>query len=236
MSLNDMVLSHTTKGVRQACRELWTEMQIQRRHFASVRKAKRLPKAADLKLNLGCGPCLKPGWINVDTSAPEAELQLDLREKFPFPDACASFVYAEHFFEHLEYPSPAMTFLRECWRVLKPGGILSLGVPDTEWPVVSYATGDRTYFDLARDRFHPAWCNTRMHNLNYHFRQVREHKYAYDLETLKQALEEAGFVSIARRSFNPELDSRDRMVEWLPRKTAGLYVDAHKPDSLSHSH
>jgi predicted SAM-dependent methyltransferase len=229
MGLRDMIRSHTTTGVRQSCRELWAEAKLQRRHFASLKKAKRLPQSTDLKLHLGCGPCLKPGWINIDINAPQADLQLDLRERLPFPDASASIVYCEHFFEHLEYPSPAMNFLRECRRILKPGGILSLGVPDTEWPIVSYATGDPAYFDLVRARFHPAWCNTRMHNLNYHFRQEREHKYAYDLETLTSILEEAGFVSVVRRSFNPELDSPARMVESLPRKTAGLYVDARKP-------
>jgi len=227
-----LIKRHSTKGVRQACRDLWTELKIQRRHFSSVRKAKQLQNSADLKLHLGCGPCIKPGWVNVDTFAVQADLQLDLRERFPFPDACASFVFSEHFFEHLEYPNPAIDFLKECWRVLQPSGTLSLGVPDTEWPILSYANGDPTYFSLARARFHPAWCNTRMHNLNYHFRQGREHKYAYDFETLKQILESAGFISIARRSFVPGLDSDARRVDFLPRNSAGLYVNALKP-SLS---
>lgn len=229
MGVKDVIRSWTTAGVRQSCLDAWGEIRLQRRHFASLKKARQLRRSADLKLNLGCGPCLKSGWINIDIDSPGADLQLDLREKLPFPDARASFVYCEHFFEHLEYPSSAMSFLRECWRVLKPGGVFSLGVPDTEWPIVSYATGDPAYFELARARFHPAWCNTRMHNLNYHFRQGREHKYAYDLETLTKILEEAGFVSVVRRPFNPELDSASRMVESLPRKTAGLYVDARKP-------
>jgi predicted SAM-dependent methyltransferase len=231
MKTPDAVKKRFTQGVRQAWRDLWTEIKIQRRHSSSVRKAKQFSGASDLKLHLGCGPCLKPGWVNIDTFSDQAELQLDLREKFPFPDGCASFVFCEHFFEHLEFPNPAMDFLKECWRVLKPGGTLSLGVPDTEWPVLSYANGDPTYFDLARERFHPAWCTTRMHNLNYHFRQGREHKYAYDLETLKQVLEDAGFVSVERRSFTPGLDSEARKVDFLPRKTAGLYVNALKPGS-----
>jgi len=232
MRLREAVASHTTKGFRQACGESWAELKVQHRHFAAVRKAQRLRNASELKLNLACGPCTKPGWINVDLNAPGADLRLDLREKLPFPDASVSFVYSEHFFEHLEFPSPAMSFLKECWRVLKPGGTLSVGVPDTEWPIVSYANGDTRYFELARSRFHPAWCTTRMHQLNYHFRQGREHKYAYDFETLAQALQEAGFVSVVRRSFNTELDSQERMVEWLPHKTAGLYVDARKPEAV----
>jgi predicted SAM-dependent methyltransferase len=233
MRISAAVTKRTTRGVRQACRELWTELQIQRRHFSSLRKIKQLQNSADLKLHLGCGPCVKPGWVNVDTLAPQADLQLDLREKLPFSNSCASFVFSEHFFEHLEYPTPAVDFLKECWRVLKPGGKLSLGVPDTEWPILCYANGDSTYFTLARERFHPNWCNTRMHNLNYHFRQGREHKYAYDFETLKQILDNVGFISVERRSFVPGLDSDARRVDSLPRKTAGLYVDALKPAHVS---
>jgi predicted SAM-dependent methyltransferase len=185
----------------------------------------------ELKLNLGCGTYIKPGWVNVDSHYPEVDLQLDLREKLPFPDGSALIVYSEHFFEHLEYPDQAMRFLGESWRVLIPGGILSIGVPDTEWPIVSYATGDPEYFRLARDRFHPKWCDTRMHNRNYHFRQGTEHKYAYDFETLVKILEEVGFVSVERRSFKPELDSENHRVSSLPRGTASLYVDARKPVS-----
>jgi predicted SAM-dependent methyltransferase len=228
MGLRNAIVTRTTRGTRDACRALWEELHTQRRHFASRRKAKRMRPLRDVKLNLGCGPCIKPGWINVDSWSAGADLQLDLRESLPFPDGCASFIHSEHFFEHLEYPFPARTFLLECCRILKLGGILSLGVPDTEWPMVCYATGERAYFDWVR-KFDPSWCNTRMHNLNYHFRQGKEHKYAYDLETLKQILEETGFIQIERRCFDPELDSRARMVEWLPWKTAGLYVFAYKP-------
>jgi predicted SAM-dependent methyltransferase len=231
VGIRQTIRGRITVGVRRAWREMLSEMQIRHRHFSSLRRAKRLSTATDLKLNLGCGPYLKPGWINVDTSNPEADLQLDLREKLPFPDESSSIVYSEHFFEHLEYPDQAMMFLRETWRVLVPGGVLSVGVPDTEWPIVSYASGDPEYFRLARDRFHPQWCDTRMHQLNYHFRQGAEHKYAYDLETLSKILKEAGFVEVERRAFRAGLDSENHMVSSLARGTASLYVDARKPVS-----
>ena len=231
MGIRGLIRARTTAGVRFAWRELLSELQTQRRHFSSLRRARRLSIETDLKLNFGCGPYSKPGWINVDTCSREADLHLDLRERLPFPDECASIVYSEHFFEHLEYPEPAMTFLRECWRVLLPGAILSMGVPDTEWPLISYANGDPEYFQLARDRFHPQWCDTRMHNLNFHFRQGSEHKYAYDFETLSKILKDVGFISVERRPFQRGLDSENHMVPFLPLGTASLYVKADKPVS-----
>jgi hypothetical protein len=60
-----------------------------------------------------------------------------------------------------------------------------------------------------------------MHQLNYHLRQGKEHKYAYDFETLATILAEVGFVSIERRAFDAERDS-------VARRDGSLYVDARK--------
>lgn len=66
-----------------------------------------------------------------------------------------------------------------------------------------------------------------MHSLNYHFRQGRKHKYAYDFETLVQILSEVGYVSIVRRPFNPNLDDE--------RRQGSLYVDCFKQESAANS-
>jgi predicted SAM-dependent methyltransferase len=106
--------------------------------------------------------------------------------------------------------------------VLEPGGLFSVGVPDTEWPLAEYA-GQKSdgYYQHARERWHPEWCQTEMEQINYHFRQQGEHRFAYDFETLARALSSAGFQDIRRRDFDPELDSADR-------KLGTLYVDALK--------
>jgi predicted SAM-dependent methyltransferase len=52
-------------------------------------------------------------------------------------------------FEHLEYPLDAQHFLREAWRILKSGGVLSLGVPDAELSLREYVDGDDAPFAYA---------------------------------------------------------------------------------------
>lgn len=215
-----MIKGRTTYGLRRAVRGLWEEFQIYRSHRASLKQVKRFIARDVVKLNLGCGPNPKPDWINVDLGG-KADLHLDLREKFPFADDSVSVIYSEHFFEHLEYPGEATNFLRESYRVLKPGGLFSVGIPDTEWALTAYVTGDQEFFRLASERWHPKWCDTRMHHMNYHFRLNNEHKYAYDFETLERVLQQIGFRSINRRSFNPELDNESR-------RDGTLYVDARK--------
>ena len=55
----------------------------------------------------------------------------DLKKGIPYDDCSVDMVYHSHFLEHLPKES-APGFLRECRRVLKPGGIIRVVVPDFE--------------------------------------------------------------------------------------------------------
>ncbi len=200
---------------------LYREIRVYLRHRRGVARSKGLARQTGLKLHLGCGNILKDGWVNVDAQPP-ADLTLDLREPLPLSDDSCSIVYSEHFLEHLEYPEPTRSLLRECHRILEPDGRFSVGVPDTEWPIMEYAElRSEGYFGFAKERWHPDWCETEMEHLNYHFRQRTEHKFAYDFKTLESVLRMSGFTSIHAREFDPELDSPDRRL-------GTLYVDATK--------
>jgi len=193
------------------------------KHRRGVRQSRKFRGQKHLRLHIGCGPKLKEGWVNIDLS-PQADITLDLREPLPFVDSSCSLIYSEHFLEHLDYPGSALSFLKVCHSVLEPGGLFSVGVPDTEWPIAEYA-GLRTdgYFEAMKKNWHPAWCQTEMEHINYHFRQGDQHRFAYDFKTLARALTNAGFQDIQRREFDPELDSADR-------KLGTLYVNAYKPE------
>ena len=224
-TIKKFVKSHTTSGFRTAARNLFNEFRIQHVHFSTVRHFKReFPRkyGKQLRINLGCGGITRNGWTNVDLAG-QADLQLDLREPFPFGDQTASIIYSEHFLEHLEYPTEALNVLKESLRVLVPGGIFSVGVPDTERALKNYIERDPVLFQrLMKSGWYPSWCDSWMHQVNCHFRQGKEHKYAYDYETLARILANVGFTNVKRREFNPSLDS-------VERKSGTLYVDAVKP-------
>lgn len=220
--IQSFLRKHTSRGLYSAIGQLYSEIKVVLKHRRGTMKAKRLQTKQHLKLNIGCGSKLKEGWINIDLS-PKADLTLDAREPFPLPDRSCSLIYSEHFLEHLDYPGPATGFLGECYRMLEAGGTFSVGVPDTEWPLAEYAgTRSEGYFGFVKSHWHPSWCRTEMEHINYHFRQGTEHRFAYDYATLAQALGEAGFQQVRRRSFDPALDSPDR-------ERGTLYVDACKP-------
>ena len=74
-------------------------------------------------LHFGCGPHILAGpWENFDRD-------VDIRKPLAFPDLCAAHIMAEHVIEHVDFRS-GMRFLRECRRLLEPGGVLRLAFPD----------------------------------------------------------------------------------------------------------
>lgn len=83
-------------------------------------------------VNLGCGGCFHPDWVNFDfvSQSPEV-IQHDLRERLPLDDGSCAVVYHSHVLEHLPHAS-APLLLRECHRVLAPDGFLHIVVPDLE--------------------------------------------------------------------------------------------------------
>ena len=57
-----------------------------------------------IKLHLGCGKNMLPGWINTDFP-PKKEniLELDATKKFPFEDNSIDYVFSEHMIEHISF-------------------------------------------------------------------------------------------------------------------------------------
>lgn len=187
---------------------------------ARSRAGRALRNSTGLRLNLGCGPNTKVGWINVDL-APQADFRLDLRRPLPVQSESCTTVFAEHFLEHLEYPAGARAFFADCHRILQIGGRLLLSVPDSEEPLREYrSASESSYFQSDQVmKWHDTWCRTPLEHLNYHFRQnalnrpphhPEYHHFAYDFQTLANALEEAGFTAIDLRSFDSDLDSEER--------------------------
>jgi predicted SAM-dependent methyltransferase len=75
------------------------------------------------RLQFGCGENRLPApWENFD-------LDCDIGKALPFPDACAEFIQAEHLIEHVHF-TKGLLFLRECYRVLEPRGVIRLSFPD----------------------------------------------------------------------------------------------------------
>src|SRR5262249_8463346 len=83
-------------------------------------------------LNLGCGQRFHPAWTNLDVRPSDPTVRAwDVTKPLPFADASFDAVYHSHLLEHLPRDR-ALPFLRECRRVLKPGGVIRIAIPDLE--------------------------------------------------------------------------------------------------------
>lgn len=83
-------------------------------------------------LNIGCGSKFHTEWINIDIhSSNTSVIQHDIRKGLPFPDCTFDAVYSSHLLEHLSEKEAGL-LLKEKFRILKPGGICRIGVPDLE--------------------------------------------------------------------------------------------------------
>ena len=90
-------------------------------------------------LNIGCGNRFHPQWTNIDYVCSDGYKVIvhDLTKGIPFPESSFDVVYHSHFLEHLTR-SQAVVLMEECYRVLKPKGVIRIVVPDLEKIVRDY--------------------------------------------------------------------------------------------------
>jgi predicted SAM-dependent methyltransferase len=89
-------------------------------------------------LNLGCGHRYHPDWVNVDIAHDNPSIMLaDVSKGIPFPDQHFDVVYHSHMIEHIRL-TDVQRFLRDCRRVLKPGGMMRVATPDLERLCAAY--------------------------------------------------------------------------------------------------
>lgn len=207
-----------------------------------------------MKLHLGCGSTVVPGWQNIDKSPsivlaripglrptlariglisraqqeavfPPGIIRADVRRGLSYPDASAEFVYSSHMIEHLARWQ-GLAFLRECFRVLRPGGRVRLATPDLAELVDEYTQeGDADAFmDRVGHFVEQPGSPTR--GLLRRLFTGAAHQWLYDEASLRRLLEEAGFVDVERRAFR---DSELPDIALLEDRDGSLFVEARRP-------
>lgn len=178
--------------------------KLQRR-FASTHSAIKgyLNSHAVRKLHLGAGHEGMPGWLStdIDRGSPEV-VYLDATKPFPLPDASFDYIFSEHMIEHISWQQ-GLFMLRECRRILKPGGVIRVATPDLEVLLGLYKNQDASpmahrYIEWISDRY---LNGIRLHAaafvINNAFRNWG-HQFLYDGDLLALAMRETGFNNILR--------------------------------------
>jgi SAM-dependent methyltransferase len=153
------------------------------------------------KLNFGCGTGRHAnkieGWSNYDR-------EIDITAPLPFVDEAAEFIFAEHVIEHVT-PREAQRFLKECHRVLAPGGVVRIAVPSADQ--IMELAGEE-YFAFAAKFPDGAQCPTRRGAVDTII-NAHGHEGIYSISSLRALIFSAGFDQITicspGRSDHPEL-------------------------------
>jgi len=106
------------------------------------------------RLNWGCGDVGEPGWINSDQKeGPGVDISCDIRQGLPLESDTIDYAVSIHALPEVPFPD-LIPVLSELRRVLKPGGVLRLSLPDLLKGVEAYRRGDRSYFLIPDEDAH----------------------------------------------------------------------------------
>jgi predicted SAM-dependent methyltransferase len=219
--------------------------------------------AKKIRLNLGCGAIRPEGWVNADSSF-NALLQrlpiggkrlaklfnpieyssnnvvyMDVNKPWKYRNESVDIVYASHLFEHLTLKT-ADLFLRESFRVLKPGGVIRLVVPDLYQICRRYVNEfedpevtDPTVYILWAMNLHKEAQYPKEGFFNRLINEFRgyphQHKFMYDAKSLALRLSNAGFkdINMGHYGFSKYI-SEINDVEGVSESYLSAYVEAIK--------
>ena len=132
---------------------------------------------SERNINFGCGENRIPGWECWDSDC-------DVTKTLPYDDNWADKILAEHLVEHLTGPE-GFRFMRECHRILKPGGVLRICVPTLKDEMTNEHRADLIL--------------------------GHGHKMVYCRESLRMMLRTAGFIGVGATGFK-ECDGHHRII------------------------
>jgi len=178
------------------------------------------------KLHIGGGRNTLSGWLNTDLGPASSEIiYMDATKRYPFDDNVFDYVYSEHMIEHIPYAA-ARQMLRECYRVLKPGGKIRLATPDLVVLLDLYKK-DRTslqndYLAWATKSFTPEADQVDPVFVINNFVRDWGHQFIYDEETLRRAMNLEGFTDITRGKISTSEDAALVGLEHVDRMPDGF--------------
>jgi len=183
-----------------------------------------LNKTTEPKLQIGGGWRRLDGWLNTDIELIPDVMRMDATEPFPFQDKTFQYIYTEHMIEHLPYQK-GTRMLRECYRVLRDGGMIRVITPDLAAIVGLY----RCELSFDQQEYLQWFCHTFVQEaprdpvsaINAMFRQWG-HQFIYDEKTLTDSMRVAGFRSVNRCALGESLHVSLKNMENQQRYPEGL--------------
>lgn len=225
--MQDTVLDALEKLQKPARRSLLSALSWQI-EAPLARLIARTPPPGPRRLNLGCGDHRPANWINADFATPRWLLQrralpdwsFDATRAWPCGDDYFEAIHCEHVLEHFPY-DVGIRMLRECRRVLGPGGLLRLSVPDVARYVEAYVQQRGGAQPSLLAAYGPG--SAAISRLT----QCDGHLSVWDAATLIGVLGDLGFDDAQERGFGDS--AMGEVIDRSDRAWESCYVEARKP-------
>lgn len=176
------------------------------------------------RLNWGCGSWREPGWINSDLhEGPGIDISCDIRDGLPLPDEHLDYAVSIHALPMISYPDlvPVLTELR---RVLKPGGVLRLSLPDLDRAIDAYRRDERDFFQVPEDEVRSRGGRFIVHLLWYGYTAT-----LFTADFIGELLRRAGYRAVHHCAYQQtHSDLAPGILELDNREWESLFVEAVK--------
>jgi predicted SAM-dependent methyltransferase len=181
------------------------------------------PATAVKRLNWGCGGHTLPGWINSDQKeAPDIDLTCDIAQGLPLETGSIDYAVSIHALPEvpLDRIVPVLAELR---RVLKPGGVLRLALPDLLKGVAAYQRGDRDYFLVPDEDARRLGAKLIVQLIWYGYSRT-----LFVPEFVEEMLQKAGFARVEHCTYRQTSTPFSEIIDLDNREAESLFVEAYK--------
>jgi predicted SAM-dependent methyltransferase len=186
------------------------------------------------KLNLGCGrdlmKKLPPPWLNVDLEGVAADFLSDVHHLPPAWSEAVDEVRASHLLEHF-FLNEMGAVLQEWFRVLVPGGVLRVIVPDLEIITEALRKGVDSKGRRSISVTETTPILAQIYGIRYEDSETEKpwrHRFLFNEDILKELLLQQGFQD-AERYDQSEDPAKHHRVKDDSQNPFSLCVVARKP-------
>jgi len=175
------------------------------------------------RLNWGCGPRPPSDWLNADRLCePGIQLVGDIRDGLALADDTVDYAVSIHGLQDLPYLD-VVPALRELRRVLRPGGVLRLALPDLERSIEAWLRGDRAYFYVPDDEVSSLGGKLIVQAIWYGSTRT---PFTWDF--LQELALRAGFARVVRCKLGYTESAWPEIVALDNRERESLFAEAYK--------
>lgn len=182
-----------------------------------------MSKSSLKRLNWGCGSWTPEGWINSDIKeGPGIDLVCSIHDGLPLETDSLDYAVSIHALPEMTFDSiiPALQELR---RVLKPGAILRLALPDLNRGIAAYQRGDRDYFLIPDEDARSLGGKFITQMLWYGYSKI-----LFTPDFVEEMLYKAGFTRVMHCEFGKTASAWPEITELDNRENESLFIEGIK--------